>query len=243
MAQSSAENGKIQANTTLQAVSGTMPSEHQTQWPVLPENLAVAPLQKPLNAPATIEKLPQLAILRSRMNTAKARISLAKKAGRIDPTIGIRAGQEDSETLLGLSLEIPLFVRNNFTAEARAASAEAVVEAQRYREAYRRAKAELLGAQARHKNTSRAWQSWLSAGIQAQQEQMSLLDQLWKAGELSVTDYLIQAKQNIDTREAAVRLMGEARRAHFAWLAASNQVESWLGLTQNDIETHSGVSK
>jgi cobalt-zinc-cadmium efflux system outer membrane protein len=72
---------------------------------------------------------------------------------------------------------------------------------------------------------------------------MRLLDQMWQAGELSVTDYLIQAKQNIDTQEAATALMGEARQAHFAWLAASNQVEDWLGLAPHDLETNSGESK
>ncbi len=72
---------------------------------------------------------------------------------------------------------------------------------------------------------------------------MSLLDQLWQAGELSVTDYLVQAKQNIDTQETATRLLGGARQAHFAWLAASSQVERWLGLAQHDIETNSGESK
>jgi len=182
-------------------------------------------------------------MLRSRMEAARGRVSLAEKAGRIDPTLGIRAGREDSETLLGLSLEIPLFVRNSFKAEARAASHEAIAEEQAYRDAYRRARAYFAGALARYQNTSRAWSVWLAAGQHAQREQMSLLDQLWQVGELSVTDYLIQAKQNIDTQEAATRLLGEARQAHFAWLAASNQVEHWLGLAQHDIETNSGESK
>ncbi len=234
-----AESTLSEAEAALQAVSGLMQSP--SQWPSLPSALALPSAQQ--TESTTFETLPKLVMLRSRMDAARARVSLAQKAGRIDPTLGIRAGREDSETLLGLSLEIPLFVRNSFKAEARAASHEAVAEEQVYRDAWRRARAYFAGALARYQNTSRAWSVWLAAGQHAQREQMSLLDQLWQVGELSVTDYLIQAKQNIDTQEAATRLLGEARQAHFAWLAASNQVEHWLGLAQRDIETNSGESK
>jgi outer membrane protein, heavy metal efflux system len=240
MTQASAESLLAEADAALQAVSGMSQSGAQDQWPVLPTNFAPVPEQI---AVARFETLPRLAMLRSRMAAAKARIGLAQKMGRVDPTLGIRAGKEDSESLLGLSLEIPLFVRNNFKAEARAASLEAIVEEQAYRDTYRRAKAQLVGARARHKNTSRAWRTWVAGGQQAQRKQMGLLDQLWSAGELSVTEYLVQAKQNIDTQEAAVSLLGETQRAHFAWLAASNQVENWLGLVPHDIESNSGESK
>jgi outer membrane protein, heavy metal efflux system len=240
MSQATAESVLAEAEAALQAVSGLSHSSTQAQWPPLPADFTP---ESPQTDTARFEALPKLAMLRSRVAAAKARIGLAKKEGRVDPTLGIRAGKEDSETLLGLSLQIPLFVRNNFKAEARAASYQAVVEEQTYRDAYRRARAQLVGALARHQNTNRAWRTWLAGGQQAQREQLSLLDQLWQAGELSVTDYLVQAKQNIDTQEAAVSLLGETQRAHFAWLAASNRIESWLGLAPHDIETNSGESK
>jgi len=239
MTQAEVESTLSEAEAALQAVSGLMQSP--SQWPSLPSALALPSAQE--TESTAFESLPRLAMLRSRVEAARARISLAEKRGRTDPTLGIRAGKEDSETLLGLSLEIPLFVRNSFKAEARAASHDAIAEEQAYRDAYRRAKAYFAGALARYQNTSRAWRVWLAAGQHAQRAQMNLLDQLWQVGELSVTDYLIQAKQNIDTQEAATRLLGEARQAHFAWLAASNQVERWLGLAQYDIETNSGESK
>ncbi len=240
MSQATAESALAEAGAALQAVSGLLQSASDEQWPSLPTDFAPAPAEIDK---AGFASLPILAMLRSRMAVARARVNLAQKEGRVDPTFGIRAGKEDSETLLGVSLEIPLFVRNNFKAAVRAASHDAIVEEQAYRDAYRRAQAQLMGALARHQNTNRAWHTWLAGGQQAQREQMSLLDQLWNAGELSVTEYLVQAKQNIDTQEAAVSLLGENQRAHFAWLAASNQVERWLGLAPQDIETNSGESK
>ncbi len=229
MKQAARESELAEAEAALQAVSGS----GRVDWPSLPTRLAAPPQQVD---PALLQSLPALVVLRSRMEAAKSRIGLAERQGRADPTIGVRAGREGSETLLGLSLEIPLFVRNNFKAEVRAASYDAVVEELAYRDANRRAKARLAGSLGRFKNTSRAWRAWVATGQQAHREQMSLLEQLWQAEELTATDYLIQAKQNINTQAAATVLVGEVWRAAIGWLDASAQVEAWLGFTPAQTE-------
>jgi len=224
MQQAASESELAEAEAALQAATG-LDLDH---WPQLPSELAPPPQQVD---PALLQSLPALAVLRSRMESAKARIRLAEREGRADPTIGIRAGREGSESLLGLSFEIPLFVRNNFKAEVRAASHEAVAEELLYRDAYRRAKARLEGSLGRFQNTTRAWIAWLATGQQAHREQMNLLEQMWQAGELTATDFLIQAKQNIDTQAAATTLKGEVWQAAMGWLDASGQVGDWLGMT------------
>jgi outer membrane protein, heavy metal efflux system len=234
MTMASIESILAEAEAGLQAVSGLV----QKHWPVLPKQLPVAPAKAEF---VVLDTLPVLLVLRQRMEAAKARILLAQKQGRSDPTVGIRAGREDSENLWGVSLEIPLFVRNNFSAQIRSSSQQAIVEEQRYRDAYRRAKAKLQAALARYQNTHHAWNNWLAYGAHAQREQMNLLEKMWQAGELSVTDYLMQVKQNIDTQQAATLLMGETRQAYFVWLATSNQVESSLGLVRHGI--NSGEAK
>ncbi len=217
----------VEAEAALQAVTGLS----EPDWPRLPQQLTSPPEQ----ADATLlDSLPELVALRSRVKAAKSRINLARKQGKIDPTIGIRAGREDSDELLGLSIGIPLFVRNNFKAEVRAASHEAAAEEQTYRDARRRAKARLDAALGRYHSTSGAWRVWSATGQQALQEQMSLLEQMWQAGELTATDFLIQAKQNIDTQATATRLMNEVWQSAIAWLAASGRIEPWLGLVEQD---------
>lgn len=223
MQQAASESELAEAEAALQAVTGL----DLGRWPQLPSELAPPPEQVDS---ALLQSLPALAVLRSRWEAAKGRIRLAEREGRANPTLGIRAGREDSETLLGLSLEIPLFVRNNFKAEVLAASHEAVGEELVYRDAHRRAKARLDGSLGRFQNTTRAWRAWVATGQQAHREQMNLLEQMWQAGELTATDFLIQAKQNIDTQVAATALMGEVWQAAMAWLDASGQVERWLGI-------------
>ncbi len=223
MQQAASESELAEAEAALQAVTGLDSNE----WPQLPDELIPPPDHVD---PTLLQSLPAIKVLRSRMEAAKARVRLAKRQGRADPTIGIRAGREDSDALLGLSLEVPLFVRNNFKTEVQAASHDAVAEEQAYRDALRRAKARLDGSLGRFQNTTRAWSTWMAAGQQAHRQQISVLEQMWQAGELTATDYLIQAKQNIDTQAAATTLMGEVWQAATTWLDASGQVEHWLGL-------------
>ncbi len=230
MQQAASESELAEAEAALQAVTGLTLS----RWPELPHALAPPPAQV---AASLLQSLPALAVLRGRMEAAKARIRLVQRQGRADPTIGLRAGRDDSETLLGLSLEIPLFVRNNFKAEVRVAAHEAVAEELVYRDALRRAKARLDGSLGRFRNTSRAWRAWVVSGQQAHREQLQLLEQMWQAGELTATDYLIQAKQNIDTQAAATTLMGEVWQAAIIWLDASAQVEQWLGFAPSTAAT------
>ena len=230
MQQAASESELAEAEAALQAVTGLTPGLNRSRWPQLPSEL-VAPPERVDSA--LIQSLPALVVLRSRMEAARSRIRLIERESRADPTIGIRAGRDGSETLLGLNLEIPLFVRNNFKAGVRAASNEAVAEELLYRDAHRRAKARLDGNLGRFQNTTRAWTSWVATGQQAHREQAELLERLWQAGELRATDFLIQTKQNIDTQVAATVLKGEVWRAAIAWLDASAQVGDWLGVTPN----------
>ena len=236
MAQAASNSELAEAEAALQAVSGLATA----RWPQLPRELAPAPEDADFSL---LESLPELAMLRNRMEMAKARINLAERESRVDPTIGIRAGREDSDTLLGLSIEIPLFVRNSYQASTRAASHEAVAEEQAYRDVYQRAKARLVGALGRFENITAAWRVWISAGQQAHRDQMTLLEKMWQAGELSATDFFIQAKQNIDTQATATELKGQVWQSAIAWLAATGQIEQWLGLANNSIETNSGETK
>ena len=235
--QATSEGALAEAHAILVAETG-LTSE---AWPVLPQSLVPPPEE--YVAGELLNRLPELKSQQLQWQQAKQAIRLAERQGRADPTIGIRGGREGSENLLGLSLEIPLFVRNNFSAEVEAASKQAIEEEFVYRNAYQLAKAKLDSAWGRFHHASRAIKAWIITGQQALADQAALIDQLWKSGELSASDYLIQAKQNIDTHSASVSLIAEVWRAHFAWLEASGQVEQWLGLADHDIEKNSGETK
>ena len=234
MQEAESDSLRAEAQADLFAVSGLT----EKDWPAVPARLSGPPSAVPEDLLAS---LPSLRVLRQQWDVAKARAELARRQRRPDPTFGLRAGREDSETLLGISVALPLYVRNNFSAEAAAALHDAVAAEQAYREAYRRARARLDLALARYRNTVQAWEAWLANGQEAYHQQASLLDRLWQTGELTATDYLIQAKQNVETLDAAIALAGELWRAAVAWQAASGQVEQWLGVVPRVAEPDSGA--
>ncbi len=220
----SSESELAAAEAVLRGLVGFAP---QVAWPPLPPE-PEAPPEKV--GEELLASLPELVASRARTAIARARIDLAERQRKGDPTLGIRAGWEEKEQLLGLTLEWPLFVRNRFTAEVRVAAREAAAEEASYREAHRRAKARLEGALARFRNTRHAWEVWKRTGEQALHEQMRLLERKWQAEELSATEFLIQARQNIDARTTATELKREVWLSAIAWLSASGRIEEWLGL-------------
>ena len=154
---------------------------------------------------------------------------MRERERRTDPTLTLRGGKEDDETLVGLNVTIPLPVRNSFRHEVTAASAEHRQAQQVFSDISRRAHSRFLGARERIRISQSAWQDWTKTGDISLQSQGDLLRRLWEAGELSTTDYLVQLKQTLDTGESALELRRALWRAWFEWMIASGQIESWLG--------------
>ena len=140
----------------------------------------------------------------------------------------MRGGTEDDETLVGVNVTIPLPVRNRYTYEVTAASAERRKAQQDASDISRQAYARFQGAQERYQLSRTAWQDWQRTGGVSLQRQSDLLWRLWEAGELSTTEFLVQLRQTLDTRESALELRETLWRAWLEWLIASGQIESWL---------------
>jgi len=206
----------------LQAASGIF----SDNWPSL---LQEPPKPDALQALETyFEKLPPLIAANARLIVAKSNIALAKAERKADPTLGIRAGAEDTEALLGLTFSMPLNFRNTYRAEVEVASQESLQIEQLLMAERQRAKAHLLGAHRRYSLVYTAWQSWKLTGMTSLQQQMDLIQTIWKAGEMSTADYLVQAKQNVDAQETAVELSSQMWMAWIEWLTVSGKLENWI---------------
>jgi len=216
---------QAQAEQALTAIADAGPGG----WPVLPEIPSSSRLDSK-NIKDLLEQLPALRVIRAQFAMARADVELSRRERKADPTIGIRGGRDASDNLIGLTLSIPLFVRNNFSAEVDAANADAIQVEQSAQNLYRTSRARLMSTARRFELSRQAWDDWLQTGQTSLESQVQLLERLWRAGELSTADYLVQLKQTLDTRTAAVELRGSLWQAWFEWLAASGKTESWLGL-------------
>ena len=234
LARLSATNARIQKATTAaglaearQAVRSLTPRTPATQWPALPASMPMLPTSA--DPQALVLALPEVLAARRQVAMADAVVELRRRERRPDPTLNLAGGEEEGETLIGLNLKIPLFVRNRFSHEVTAAMAERSQAQQIANDVLQRAHARLIGAEERYNLSRGAWGDWELTGQASLRRQTEQLQKLWQAGELSTTDYLVQLTATLDVQENALGLREALWRAWFEWLWASGQVDAWLG--------------
>lgn len=211
-----------------QAVRNLTPRTPVTQWPSLPAALPGLPENTDDLQPLVLA-LPEVQAARRQVETADAIVELRRRERRPDPTLSLAGGEADGETLVGLTVSIPLFVRNSFNHEVTAALAQQSQAQETADDVMQRAYARLVGAAERYELSLGAWGDWQQTGLASLTRQSEQLQRLWQAGELSTTDYLVQLTATLDVQESALDLREALWRAWFEWLWASGQVDAWLG--------------
>jgi cobalt-zinc-cadmium efflux system outer membrane protein len=231
-AQAEQADAEVNANQALQILRATTGS-NQSSWPHLSAVLPMLSLDN-IDVDRSISKLPAVLILSQQYQTSRARIKLAERERYPDPTIGIQGGEasdgSEKKKLVGLSFSIPLLVRNPHRAEVDAANYDAIEAEGKRADIVRQARAEIIGSAERFQTLYRATRKWQEVSGKPLGNGMTLIERLWKSGEMNTTDYLVQLKQRIDSEIAGVELKGRAWQAWADWLKASGQVENWLHL-------------
>jgi cobalt-zinc-cadmium efflux system outer membrane protein len=167
--------------------------------------------------------------------SAATRIAIAERDRRPDPTISLYGGRKDldkgegTEGVVGVAVSVPLFVRNNLSAELTAARADAsvAVAEQRRSELELRARAERSAGT--YTAVRSAWNRWAQSPGTDVTARANLLERLWRAGEISTADYLIQLKQSLDTALAGADLRGRLWRSYVDALYSTGQLDAWVG--------------
>jgi cobalt-zinc-cadmium efflux system outer membrane protein len=211
-----------------QAVRNLTSNSTPAQWPKLSGQLPTLP-KSAVDPQSLVLALPEVLAARRQVESAAAVVKLRERERKPDPTISLAGGDEDGSSLIGLNVTIPLFVRNRFNYEVVAAMAERSQAQKISDDVTQRAFARLTSAAERYELSRGAWGDWRQAGQTSLTNQTEQLQKLWRAGELSTTDYLVQLNQTLDVQESALKLRQALWRAWFEWLRASGQVDAWLG--------------
>ncbi len=213
-----------------QAVRNLLAGTATGEWPSLPVTTPALPER--VDARTMVLALPEVVAARRQVETADALVELRRRERRPDPTLSVSGGDESGTTLVGVSLTMPLYIRNGFKYEVTAALAE-LTRAQRMADdVMQRAYSRLEGAAERYDLSHGAWVEWQTTGSVSLTRQTQQLQRLWQSGELSTTDYLVQLTATLDVQESALDLREALWRAWFEWLWASGQVDAWLGLNR-----------
>lgn len=167
---------------------------------------------------------------------AERDVVVARRNRIADPTIGAYGGRREydvgglRDTVVGVTVTVPLYVRNRYRAEVVAAEADAdAARAERDRvrialDADRRRAIDSYVA------TRTAWAGWTRSRGTDVERRAALLERLWREGELSTADYLLQLKQTLDTQLAGAELQARLWRTYTDYLAATGRLEDWAGL-------------
>lgn len=211
-----------------QQVTNLIPPNITTPWPTLEAGLPALPAQDDLES--LLMALPEVQAAQRRVDSAKAAITLRKRQRVLDPTVGVTRGEEAGEPLWGLNLTLPLPLRNPFRFEVTAAYQQYQRARQTVNDILRRARARLVNAFERYKIAQNAWQDWQRIGPSSAQQQADHLRRLWRSGELSATEFLVQTSRTIDSQDSALQLRQALWLAWFEWLVASGKVDEWLNV-------------
>lgn len=200
----------------------------ETTLPEIPRDFQKVSL--PAELDSFLMTLPKVQKMRATVAANKNIIALRQAESSADPSVAIRGGKEDKESLVGVTLTIPINIRNNFTAEIKAAEQNYLQSEQLAQQAWRNLRRDIISQTRHYELTRNAWQQWRLNGQASIQRQLSLLKQLWRTGDLSTTDYLVQIKQNLDTQSASIELHTTLWRSWLMWLDSTAQIETWLQL-------------
>jgi len=234
-------------NETAQAMADFRTAETQAWalFPNLPSDKSVVPAQLwQVNADSvssesssnSLESHPRVLLAKAQWDIQKEAAELARLDTKADPTLGINAGRDGDEDVVGLTFSIPLNVRNNFSAERRAADEEALSAEAAYLAVRRKQQYKTQAAASIAQQYQIQLQRLKSLLQQSNEESLELLDQQWRTGDLSTNEYLIALQQNMAGTLSGIELQEKFQLAVIDWLKVSGQVKTRiLPSAQNQI--------
>lgn len=189
--------------------------------------------------PLPVGDLPELRQARARYASAEAGVQVARRARIPDPTLSLTGGHVRSgpriDQVIGLSISIPLPVLNTGSAEVDAARAQADASAASVRSREFVLRAGRQEVQARYAALRGATKAFRSGRAAAFDDRAALLEKLWRAGEISTSDYLVQLKQSLDTALSGLELESQTWRSWFDYLTAAGRLIDWLDGRTKDV--------
>lgn len=220
------------------ARSGTSAAseKYRALYQVKPENLPALPDKLPkVYLPEDMEKfittLPTLRIQQANIEIARHRVSLRRSEKTVNPTVALRGGKDGSDSLVGLTLSVPLNVRNTYRAEVEVAQKQLYDAEQSAHQAFRDYRARVSASTQQFNYLSEAWQNWRSTGQVSISGQLESIKRLWRAGDMSTTEYLVQLKQTMETQASGLELRNELWQSSLEWLLVTSSLDNWLNIT------------
>jgi len=182
-----------------------------------------------------VESHPSILLAKAQWEIHKETAELARLDAKAEPTLGINAGRDGNEDVVGLTFSIPLNVRNNFSAEQKAAAEEALSAEAAYRAVHRQQQFQIQAAASIAQQYQKQLQRLKSLLPQSSEQSQKLLEQQWRTGDLSTNDYLLALQQSMAGALSGIELQEEFQLAAIDWLMATGQMKAHILPAQKQI--------
>ncbi|SFW23347.1 TolC family protein [Luteibacter sp. UNCMF366Tsu5.1] len=217
------------------AVLAAIDGDNQRSLPAMPQALPPeADAIVPVAAADRIERIQAQA----EQDRAEAGVVVAERARRPDPTLSVTGGRVRSGTrsdaVIGVSISMPIPVRDTGRAAISAAQADADAAFASRRAVSLRTDAALTQARASYVALRAAAVSFRQSRASAFDERATTLEKLWQAGEIGTSDYLVQLKQSLDTALSGITLESQTWQAWFDYLAAAGRLTDGIDGTSKE---------
>ncbi len=200
------------------------------------DNSAQQLSEQPLND----TQLKQLALSHPQSESARLfwlaeqqRVQLSRDSLRAEPTLGVSAGRNGDEDVLGLALSLPLNVRSSYRQAAAAANGEALQAEAEFYASLQQQQQQLRASHSRVKAYHSQIEQWHRLMPDGGQRSSQLLQQQWANGDLSTSAYIQASAQWAASLQAGIELGSDYRQAQIQWLNDSQNIRHFLNAAAN----------
>lgn len=172
---------------------------------------------------------PKVQLAKAQWRAQSALASLTRSEAKADPTIALNAGKNGDDNRLGVSVSMPLHVRNNYQDSIKAAYATVNAAEADYQAIYRK---QLFLAKSHFERLQVAqeyYQKWQELTDQRLTSSAELLNKRWQAGDINTSEYLMALNQRAQGLFAGVELEQEYKLAQISFSLAMGQLSNVIG--------------
>lgn len=154
----------------------------------------------------------------------KAEAQYALLETKADPTIGLSAGKNDRENIVGVTFSMPLNIRNDYSSNAKAANQQANSEEANFQSIYRKQKYIVKASTDSLISNKKYLNRWLKLMNGRAESSAQLLQKQWQLGDLNTSQYLLALQQRAEGLYAGIELQAQFKLSEVEWLLNVGQL-------------------
>jgi outer membrane protein TolC len=167
---------------------------------------------------------PQVLAAQALWQVQKNSAQYAMLETKADLTIGVNAGKNDDDNVVGITFSMPLNIRNDYQANANAKNQQAIAAEANYRSVIRKQKYLIQASTASLISNKKYLGRWQALMEGRGKHSAQLLQRQWQIGDLNTSDYLLALQQRAEGLYAGIELEARFKLSEVQWLLNVGQL-------------------